>query len=290
MKKKVLITGAAGYIGQHLAKWMQDDYEVYGLDRVEPMDFTPFEAFVQCDIVQGIDADIIWDFPERFDTVIHLAALVRVNESMLNPIDYYDTNLYGTCNVLAQLRYDNFVFASTGAAENPISPYAISKLAAEQCVRQSCIDDGTPFTVFRFYNVIGTGGYPPTNPDGLFYNLLTAKKTGKFKLYGNDYNTPDGTPVRDYVHVVEICRALEIATRKPAYVPGAEFVSLLENLGHGTGHTVQEIVDAFKRVNNVEFEVEYLPRRSGDAERTVLDNPSPYMLSLFTLDDWVKCE
>lgn len=288
--QKVLITGCSGYIGQHLAKWMSDKYEVYGLDIVEPADPSPFKKIILIDIRCPFE-DFLFDMDEvplEYDTVIHLAALVQVNESMANPSDYYDTNLNGTLNLLDAIKFKNFVFASTGAAQNPISPYAVSKIAAEHCVREYCYKNQIKYTVFRFYNVIGTGGYPPTNPDGLFYNLLKSKETGEFKIFGNDYNTKDGTPVRDYIHVLEVCHALELATRKPAYVPGAEFVSLLENLGHGKGHTVLEIFTAFCKVNNLDIKLEYVPRRWGDAEKTVLDNPSPYMLQLYTLEDYVR--
>jgi UDP-glucose 4-epimerase len=215
-----------------------------------------------------------------FDTVVHLAALVKVNESVLKPISYYDTNINGTVNVLQELFFKNFVFASTGTAANPINPYALSKRCAEDIVERYCIENSKTFTSFRFYNVIGSDGISPTNVDGLMYNLMKAKETGSFNLYGGDYNTPDGTPVRDYVHVNEICHSIQKAIETPA--------NSLQNLGHGKGHTVKEMVDVFKMVNNCDFAVNYCQRRKGDLEYSVLDNPSTYMESTYTLSQLLK--
>ena len=131
--KKILITGCSGYIGQHLAKWLENDYEVYGIDIVDPVDTTPFKKFFHHDIREPID-DFLFDsddMPLEYDCTVHLAAFVRVNESVEHPRKYYETNVNGTTNVLNGFNYHNFIFASTGAAEKPISPYAISKLAAE---------------------------------------------------------------------------------------------------------------------------------------------------------------
>jgi UDP-glucose 4-epimerase len=211
---------------------------------------------------------------------VHLAALVKVNESVLKPISYYDTNINGTVNVLQELFFKNFVFASTGTAANPINPYALSKRCAEDIVERYCIENSKTFTSFRFYNVIGSDGIAPTNVDGLMYNLMKARETGSFNLYGGDYNTPDGTPVRDYVHVNEICHSIKKAIETPA--------NSLQNLGHGKGHTVKEMVDVFKLVNNCDFTVNYCQRRDGDLEYSVLDNPSTYMKSTYTLSQLLE--
>lgn len=283
--KKILITGCSGYIGQHLAKLLANSYEVYGIDIVEPEDYEPFKAFALTDLRK---------FPSNslnrisFDTVIHLAAKVRVNESVQKPSLYYETNIIGTINALRGFVYDNFIFASTGAAATPNSPYAYSKLAGEQIVEQFCADE-VPYTMFRFYNVIGSAGYPPTNPDGLFYNLIKAQSTGQFNLYGTNYDTPDGTCIRDYVHVMEICMAIELAIEKPSHLPGEKpRISNVDNLGHGEGHSVLEIINKYKQVNNCDFEVLSLPSRPGDVESSVLDLVSPYMKQVYTFDELMR--
>ena len=288
--KSVLVTGCSGYIGQHLCAYLKgSDYEVWGVDIVEPserakqyideyryLDITNEEDFVAGD----------WD-NKQFDAVVHLAALVQVGESVNYPINYYETNVQGTINCLRYLNYENFVFASTGAASTPPwSPYALSKIAAEQCVRQ--LLDDIPYTIFRFFNVIGSEGFEPTNPDGLFYNLRKAEKTGTFNLYGDDYNTPDGSAIRDYVHVIEICYALELAVRKPSCIPGAEVRPYVENLGHGKGYSVKQIVNAYKEKNNVDFDVVVHPRRDGDLEVSVLNDVSTYMTQLYLMEELVK--
>ena len=276
--KKILITGSSGYIGQHLVKLLKKEgYEVFGIDKNTKFnDYLAPNHFTKLDIAENFQR---WP-TTVFDTVVHLAALVKVNESVLKPISYYDTNINGTVNVLQELFFKNFVFASTGTAANPINPYALSKRCAEDIVGRYCIENTKTFTSFRFYNVIGSDGIAPTNMDGLMYNLMKARETGVFHLYGGDYNTPDGTPVRDYVHVNEICHSIQKAIETPA--------NSLENLGHGKGHTVREMVDTFKLVNNCDFQVNYCQRRSGDLECSVLDNPSTYMESVYTLSQLLK--
>lgn len=282
--KKVLITGSSGYIGQHLVKLLKKEkYEVYGIDKEHRLnDYLKYKNFCQHDITHNWHAwfGTLNDWPDTFDTIVHLAALVKVNESVLKPIEYYNTNINGVVNILQEFDYKNFVFASTGTAANPINPYALSKRCAEDIVERYCIENSKTFTSFRFYNVIGSDGIAPTNMDGLMYNLMKARETGSFNLYGGDYNTPDGTPVRDYVHVNEICHSIKKAIETPA--------NSLQNLGHGRGHTVKEMVDTFKMVNNCDFVVNYCQRREGDLEYSVLDNPSTYMESTYTLSQLLK--
>jgi UDP-glucose 4-epimerase len=275
--KYILITGNSGYIGSHLTKLLSqnDNYRLFGLDLVEPN--IPVSGHYSLDIRKPEQLPT-----SQFDCVIHLAALVNVGESERDPKSYYDTNLIGTMNVLNKIHTKNFIFASTGAAEKCESAYGISKRAAEDVVRQHCTKNSIDYTMFRFYNVIGSDGIKPTNPDGLFYNLIKAIDTKEFTLYGNDYNTSDGTCIRDYVHVLEICNAIDLAIKTPS--------NTLENLGHGKGNSVQQMVDLFKKVNNVDFTVINGPRRKGDIETSVLDNPSKYMKNLFSFEQLLKVD
>ena len=279
--KKILVTGCSGYIGSHLCKLLETEYEVHGLDIRQPQH--PVAQFYEQDINRPINIE------EEYDTVIHLAALVNVGESERVPIPYYITNLNGTMNVINKIKTKNFVFASTGAAEACESAYGISKRAAEDVVRDYFTNHRpTPYTIFRFYNVIGTSGYAPTNPDGLMYNLMMSDETRNFTIYGNDYETPDGTCIRDYVHVDEICDALRTAIEKSS--------NKIECLGHGVGHSVAEMFDIFERVNQ-----DYLyrnngdailkkigPRRKGDIPHSVLEDVSPYMKNLYSIEELLK--
>jgi len=270
--KKILITGNSGYIGSHLTQMLKKDYDLYGLDVNNPL--IKIDNFFRGDITKKFSANT------EFDAVIHLAAKVNVGESVQTPILYYETNTFGTLNLLKHIKTKNFVFASTGAADGMACPYGISKKAAEEIVEEHCKANNIDYTIFRFYNVIGKDGIDPTNPDGLFYNLIQAIKIGHFNLFGDDYNTKDGSCVRDYVHVNEICDALKTAIDIPS--------KSIENLGHGTGYTVKEIIDIFKKVNNVDFSVNIVARRQGDLEYSVLSNPSKYLKNMYDITDLLR--
>ena len=274
--KKVLVTGSSGYIGSHLCKMLKGNYEVHGLDIQEPI--VPVDKFYKCDINRLFT---IPDQTDPYDAVIHLAALVNVGMSETMPILYYITNVNGTMNVLNKVPTKNFIFASTGQASLCANPYSISKRAAEDCVTEYCTKHNPKdYTMFRFYNVLGIDGIKPTNPDGLMSALMKAADTGEFTIFGDDYDTPDGTCVRDYVHVYEICNALMMAIEDPA--------NRLENLGHGVGKSVKDMVELYKIVNNVDFTTKIGPKKKGDPAVSVLDNPGRYMKHMYELKDLLK--
>lgn len=274
--KKILITGSSGYIGSHLVDMLMktQKYEVHCLDINQPQ--VPGHKFYHVNINQ------LFNMQEEFDTCIHLAALVNVGESEQHPIPYYITNINGTMNVINKINCKNFILASTGAAEGCQSAYGISKRAAEDVVREYCTEHvKKDYSIFRFYNVIGSTVVPPTNPDGLMYNLIKARETGEFTIHGKDYDVSvDGTCVRDYVHVLEICEALMSAIENPS--------NSVECLGHGVGYTVQEIVNLFQQVNKCNFQIKYGPRRKGDLPISVLEDVSKYMKNLYTIQDLLK--
>lgn len=255
---KILLTGSHGYIGNHLR------HIISGFDCIDIQ--------LGNDILDP-DLDI-----SQYDTIIHLAAWVQVGQSVENPTDYYHNNINGTLNLLKKFQGSHFIFASTGAAANSLnSPYAISKKVCEDIIQEQAIKNGFNFTIFRFFNVIGSAfGLNPTNPDGLFHALKTAQSRGYFNIYGHDYNTPDGTCVRDYVHVMEICGAIKNAIGNPS--------NSIESLGHGIGYSVKEIVELYKKINNLNFEIKYLSRRDGDLEISVLDNVSTYLPNLYSIE------
>ena len=273
--KKILITGNSGYIGSHLCDMLLklNKYEIHGLDKKSP------QVSLNKHYYQDIRDDS-WEMTDEYYCVIHLAAEVAVGRSVLNPILYYTTNTIGTLNVLKNVKTKRFVHGSTGSAGPMNNPYGISKRGAEDVVKQYCTENSIPFTTFRFYNVTGTGGYDPTNPDGLMWNLMNAQRTGTFNLFGDDYNTEDGSAVRDYTHVNEICNALVQAIE--------ESTNQIENLGHGVGTTVKQMIALYKKINNCDFDVTICGRREGDLERSVLDNPSKFMKKMYTMEDLLK--
>ena len=276
---KILITGNSGYIGSHLTQLLnkRNNLELYGLDRKVPQ--LPVKEQARNNII--MPRYFPWQSDFEFDCIIHLAAEVSVGQSVTNPIVYYQTNTLGTLRVLQELKCKRFIHASTGSAGPMNNPYGISKRASEQIVDQYCKERSIPFTTFRFYNVTGSDGIKPTNPDGLMWNLMNAQKTGVFNLFGDDYDTLDGSAVRDYTHVNEICCALEQAIDRST--------NQIENLGHGIGTSVKQMINLYKKVNNCDFDVQVCPRRPGDLESSVLDNPSPFMQQLYTMEDllWV---
>jgi UDP-glucose 4-epimerase len=274
---KVLITGNSGYIGSHLVQILQkSNIEIHGLDKQDPI--VPVDKFFKQDI--SLDTD--WGIDEEYDCVIHLAAEVAVGRSVITPTNYYLTNTIGTLNVLKKIKSKRFSIASTGAAAGLGSPYGISKRAMEDIVFEYCKNNKIPFTIFRFYNVTGSDGIDPTNPDGLFASLIAATKTGQFTIFGDDYNTKDGTCVRDYTHVNEICHAV---------IQGiTESTNKIENLGHGVGTTVKEMIAMFKEINNCNFDIIIGPKREGDLEKSVLSDPSKFMKKLYTIEQLLRYE
>ena len=266
---KTLITGSDGYIGKHLMKMLAGTKYWKGT--------TEFIGNVT-------DPKAYKDLEPYYDNIIHLAAFVRVNESVNEPTMYYINNIMGTHELLTSVSFSNFIFASTGTASDPVNPYAYSKRVSEDIVADISKKRGANYTTFRFFNVTGSDGFPPSNPDGLLFNLIQATKHGKFYLYGNNYDTKDGTCVRDYIHVNEVCEAIIEAIELPA--------NKIENLGSGIGYTVKEIIDTFKRVNNVDFEVIMEPRRPGDLERLVSlpSKASNYYTQSYTLDELMKVD
>jgi UDP-glucose 4-epimerase len=275
MTRKILVTGSEGYIGQHLCSLLEkQDFDIHKLDSYieEP---GPYKFEVDLRKPQDIRSSGIM-FNE-YDAIIHLAALVRVGQSVEYPTAYYNTNINGTNWLRNIVPHKKFIFASTGAAEGMASPYAISKRVAEQML----IEQEPDCTIFRFYNVTGSEGFPATNPDGLFYNLVQALETGKMTIYGDDYDTKDGTAVREYIHVMDVCRALAEAIDNPS-------TNRIENLAYNDARTVKEIVQTFLKVNEANCQVEYAPRRPGDLESMYLENPSPFMKRSYSYEEMLK--
>lgn len=280
---KIAITGSDGYIGQRLVEKLKDtEHELLLIDMNE--DHRPASLGNE---VKHRASETYWNIRNTpihgglpwnwimFDCVVHLGALVKVGESVKKPYDYYDTNINGTRKVIEAFHGAKFIFASTGAAFDPTSPYARSKVAAEDIIKEMCDE----YTIFRFFNV---GGGQPTNPEGLYAATMNACESGTFTINGNNYNTKDGTCVRDYVHVDDLCDAIV----KAIHEPGTN--SDYEPLGSGKSYTVSEYVNAFLKVNGPKFKVEYGPRREGDNESSEVPFMSKFMNPQKTLEDIVK--
>ena len=262
--KRVLVTGSSGYIGSNLVKLLQQKMTwVHGLDKNASGPWhLKGDEFIHQNILDTNQIE------GEFDTVIHLAANVQVGMGQKAMMDYYRTNVVGTMNMLERVDYKNFIFASTCQAhENNV--YGSTKRIAEQIVRQYCELNNKNYTIFRFGNVLG--GDNLTNTDGLMYNLIKAKETGTFNVYG------DGQQQRDYVHVNEVCYAIMKAIDRPSCVIGAEVQPFFEYLGHSKLVTVEQCILAFKHANDCEFEIVYKPERVGDPQTVNIAEVSAYM-------------
>ena len=266
-RRRVLVTGCSGYIGSHTVKALKrEGFDVHGIDwyRNSPNDVSKY-----------VDKLMIGDAKDltkayRYDTVIHLAGYISVEDSVKFPLDYFQNNTMGTH---WQLHFngtngcENFIFASTAAAFNPVSPYAQSKLMAESLVKNMA----TNYTIFRFFNVAGSDG--EFGQVGKATHLIriaaetAAGKRPRMNLYGTDWDTQDGTCVRDYVHVQDLVDSIVKAVYNPL---NTEY----ECLGRGYGVSCREVIEMMKEVSGVDFEVIETDRRPGDVARLVVEQPS----------------
>ena len=285
----ILITGGAGYIGSHAVKALEErgfqtivlDSLVYGhRDLIE----TNLKAkLVAGDINDRAFLDRLFS-TTKIDAVMHFAAFAYVGESVTDPAKYYRNNVVGTLTLLDAMRehgVTNFVFSSTCATygnpqsipitedhpQNPINPYGAGKLAIERVLKDYDPAYGLKSVIFRYFNAAGA------DPDGLFgedHNPEThliplilqaaAGKRASISVFGTDYDTPDGTCIRDYIHVTDLAQA---------HVLGLEYLlehqtSQIFNLGNGNGFSVKEVVDTARQVTGKEIAIEECPRRVGD--------------------------
>ena len=278
---RLLVTGATGYIGSHFVKTAAEaGHSIlaadYNLNQNDISEYT--KRFFNWDI--RVESKHI----HNIDKVVHIAAKTKVPESVKNPYDYYLTNVIGTANVAKSLidPVDHFIYCSTGSAFEPESnPYAGSKYAGELVAKQYC--DRT--SVVRFYNVSGNDGMSKFDDE---YSHLIRKAAavvnGKFdKLYihGTDYDTRDGTCIRNYTHIKDIVDSLlRIVENDPT--------NEIDCLGSPNGYTVKEVIDTMRSVSNTQFEVVETSRRDGDVDISTVPYESKYFKEEKTLEDMLS--
>lgn len=300
---KVLLTGGAGYIGSHTAvEMLNAGYDIViadNFDNSSPKVVDRIEkitgkrpALYELDVADGAAVDAMFA-AEDFDAVVHFAGLKAVGESCAIPVRYYRNNIDTTLTLLeAMQKYgvDNFVFSSSATVygipeEVPLregmptsctNPYGWTKYMNEQILTDAAAaDKNLSVVLLRYFNPIGAhqSGLIGENPNGIPNNLMpyiTQVAVGKLErlgVFGNDYPTPDGTGVRDYIHVVDLARGHLKAIEYAAEHKGTEIF----NLGTGTGYSVLDIVNAFIRVNNVDIPYDIKPRRPGDIAECYAD-------------------
>ena len=289
---RLLVLGGAGYIGSHTAVELLDrGHEVVIADNLITgyKQAVPKEAvFYQGDIRDYNFLNNLFK-TEKIDAVIHFAAFSLVGESVTNPLKYYENNLYGT-KVLLQAMIDNnvdkIVFSSTAATygepENipilesdrtcPTNPYGETKLAMEKMMKWSANAYQLRYVSLRYFNACGahkSGKLGEAhNPEIHLIPLVLQVPNGKREsvlIYGNDYDTPDGTCIRDYIHVTDLAEAHILAVEY--LMKGGE--SNVFNLGNGVGYSVREVIETARKVTGHPIPAVEIPRRAGDPARLV---------------------
>ena len=293
---KVLVTGGLGFIGSHTCcELLNNDYEVVVVDNLSNSEIGVIDKikkitgkdfkFYQEDVCNEEALEKVFS-EEKIDAVIHFAAYKAVGESVKLPIMYYENNLGSTlklCKVMKKYGCNKFVFSSSatvyGSPERlpikedfPLSttnPYGTTKLMIEQILGDIVVADADfSVVVLRYFNPIGAheSGLIGENPKGIPNNLMpyivrvANKELEILSVFGDDYDTPDGTGVRDYIHVVDLAKGHLKALEKADKSVGINYY----NLGTGTGYSVLDLVKAFERVNGIEVPYKIVERRPGD--------------------------
>lgn len=285
----ILVTGGAGYIGSHTVKALSKrGFQVIILDNLVYGHRDLVEKRLQTKLIVGDihDKELLAHLfsSHNISAIMHFAAYAYVGESVVEPARYYQNNLVGTITLLDSMReygINNLVFSSTCAtygipnyipidenhSQNPINPYGASKLMIERILKDYDLAYGLKSIVFRYFNAAGA------DPDGLLgedHNpethlipLVLQAASGQhssISIFGTDYDTPDGTCIRDYIHVSDLAEA---------HVLGLEYlwenqVSQVFNLGNGSGFSVKEVIDTAKQVTSKEIPITECHRRGGD--------------------------
>ena len=293
---KILVTGGAGYIGSHTCvELLNAGYEIIVLDNLSNSSEKCLDAvkqltgkdfpFYKVDMLDKDEMEKVFA-ENKIDAVIHFAGLKAVGESTQIPITYYHNNITGTLYLLQLMeKYDvnNIVFSSSATVygmpktvpiteDFPLSttnPYGSTKLFIEQILKDThAANNKLSVTLLRYFNPIGANksGIMGEDPKGIPNNLLpyvaqvAVGKLEKVHVFGNDYPTPDGTGVRDYIHVVDLALGHLKAIEKKTDVPGVH----IYNLGTGNGYSVLQIIDAFSKACGKEIPYQIDPRRPGD--------------------------
>lgn len=292
----VLVTGGAGYIGSHAAvELLNNGYEIVVLDnlsnsqmesirRVKELTGKEF-PFYSYDLLDKEALDQLFS-NYQFDSVMHFAGLKAVGESVEIPLTYYHNNITGTlnlCEVMAKYDVKKLVFSSSATVYgNPdrvpidesfpmsaTNPYGRTKLMIEEILRDLYVSDSSwRIALLRYFNPIGAheSGRIGENPNGIPNNLMpyitqvAIGKREKLSVFGNDYDTHDGTGVRDFIHVVDLVKGHLKALEYLNENQGVETF----NLGTGTGYSVLDLVNAFSSVSSKEIPYEFTERRQGD--------------------------
>lgn len=302
---KILVTGGAGYIGSHVVKQLCDAKQQHHVVIVDNLS-TGFSktietliaydkkvSFFNIDLVDTEKLEALF-IAHTFDTVIHFAASLIVPESVKNPLLYYQNNTANTTNLIRLcIKYNapKFIFSSTAAVygevapelipvneeapTHPINPYGYSKLFIEQILKDTSLAHPSfKYASLRYFNVAGANidgllGQSTLNATHLIKVAAEAAlgKRNEVFIFGDDYKTPDGTCIRDYIHVDDLSRAHLFAVE---YLETHN--SIVFNVGYGKGFSVKDVLETMKRVSHSDFNIKHVGRREGDPAVLISDN------------------
>lgn len=291
---KVLVTGGAGYIGSHVVRQLGEaGHDIVVYDNLS----TGYEwAVTFGELVVGdlADIDAVDQLFEKhqFEAVLHFAAHIVVPESVENPLKYYRNNTRNTLNLLGAIEKHNvpyMVFSSTAAVYGmpdekvltedmplaPINPYGASKMMSEQMIRDLSIASDLKHVILRYFNVAGAnleGRLGQATPEATHLIKVACECVRGVRdgmmVFGTDYETRDGTCVRDYIHVEDLAKAHVMALDYMAKGGQSDVL----NCGYGSGFTVNEVIKVVKESSGVDFPVEEVGRRAGDPDALMADN------------------
>ncbi|MBN1795100.1 MAG: UDP-glucose 4-epimerase GalE [Sedimentisphaerales bacterium] len=281
----VLVIGGAGYIGSNMTAMLKK--EGYNPIVFDNLSKGHAQAVKDVKLIKGDTADydlLVKTFKKHeIEAIMHFAALIEAGESVELPLKYYHNNICNTQNVLAameQCKVDKFVFSSTAAVygtpkeipitencpKQPINPYGESKYACERMLHCQSQTGRLKYAALRYFNAAGAGNDGSLGedhkPESHLIPLIIQAALGKrdsISIYGTDYETEDGTCIRDYIHIEDLCRAHLLALEKLDNQP-----ELIYNLGNGKGYSVRQVIDMVKQVSGKDFKVVETDRRPGD--------------------------
>jgi UDP-glucose 4-epimerase len=289
---KFLVVGGAGYIGSHMVKMLgQRGCSVTTLDDLSSghRDAVLCGDFVQSDMADRSVLDAV--LSRGFDAVMHFASFIQVGESVQQPAKYYQNNVVNTLGLLDAMRaygVSRFIFSSTAATfgepkyspideqhpQQPINPYGRTKLMVEQALADYDRAYGLKSVCLRYFNAAGADPEGQLGerhePETHLIPLVLQAASGRrphIGVFGRDYDTPDGTCIRDYIHIEDLCSAHWLALQSLMGGAGSQAY----NLGNGHGFSVQEVIDTAERVTGRKVPVVNEPRRAGDPARLVAD-------------------
>ncbi|MFP4521652.1 MAG: UDP-glucose 4-epimerase GalE [Fibrobacterota bacterium] len=291
-KEKILVTGGAGYIGSHMSRMLAErGFDVVVFDSLERSSkkFLNYGSFFQGDLRNKKDVAAVFSEYPGISAVFHFAAFMDVGESVKKPDLYFENNIGGTSNLVDEMELrgvNNLIFSSTCAVygipsripieENfplsPVNPYGVSKKEAEKRIMSTAQNGNLNYVIFRYFNVAGAD---PSGEIGEEHNPEThliplcfkASSSGGFELsvFGEDYETGDGTCIRDYIHVNDLCEA---------HLKGFDYLKSggepdIFNLGNSRGFSVMEIIENIEKITGRKVRWKGAPRREGDPPELV---------------------